>query len=193
MGLPAASGSHRLGEGAFKQNAQQKAPFVFRRLAAQQLRSRPRSARRRKRARTEPRVDCVHRHLKVRHVGQEAELEARAAALRRGVNAGLRRADTHNICADVPVFVHSAICRPSISHCRAAEADALEAAAAAFRGSAEKAKGWDPDVGNVATRRYLMQRHRRFACTMATRSRRKGMKMGMMSPMRRSRKAERWR
>ena len=32
VGLPAASGSHRLGEGAFKQNAQQKAPFVFERL-----------------------------------------------------------------------------------------------------------------------------------------------------------------
>ena len=88
-------------------------------------------------------MDYAHHDLKVRHVGQEAELEARAAALRRGVNAGLRRADMQNICADMPVVGHSAICRLSMFPCRAAEADALEAAAAAFRGSAEKATGWD--------------------------------------------------
>ncbi|CAE7937778.1 unnamed protein product [Symbiodinium necroappetens] len=58
-----------------------------------------------------PTAEKPAKKRKAQEEGEEAELEARAAALRRGVNAGLR----------------------------AAEADALEAAAAAFRGSAEKA------------------------------------------------------
>ena len=63
-------------------------------------------------------------------------MEARAAALRRGVNAGLRQ-----IGATVYQFIESSLGFSVNTGClfRAAEADALEAAAAAFRGSAEKA------------------------------------------------------